>query len=93
MPWGMFGGSTVTLLPSGKVLVAGGYGNSIYASAAIYDPNANSANAWSFVKPMNSPRTGHAAILLSDGRVLVSGGSNGQNNLGPSEIYDPNADT
>jgi N-acetylneuraminic acid mutarotase len=40
---------------------------------------------------MNEPRIGSPAVLLQDGRVLVSGGFNGTNNTAYSsaEIYDP----
>jgi hypothetical protein len=39
--------------------------------------------------PMNSARYYHAATLLSDGRILITGGCNGNASLASAEIYDP----
>lgn len=83
---------TASLLPNGKILVVGGQSNTgnPYAplsSAEIYDP---STNAWSSAGNMASPRTGHAAIVLPNGKVLVFGGSATLNGaLSSAEIYDP----
>src|SRR5262245_19562380 len=61
---------TATLLPNGKVLLAGGLArsreNPIFqevASAEIYDP---STRVWSFVGSMSVARVAHAAVILSD---------------------------
>jgi len=67
---------TVTLLQDGRVLVAGGKtrsGSSFQAanSAEIFDP---SDNTWVATGSMSSVRILHAATLLPDGRVLVTGG-------------------
>ena len=71
---------TATLLPDGRVLVAGGFGNPygaganaqpVLASAEIYDP-AN--RSWTPTGSMGEPRALHSAVLLQDGRVLVAGG-------------------
>ncbi|WP_437967909.1 kelch repeat-containing protein [Sorangium sp. So ce260] len=83
---------TATLLPSGKVLVAGGavrYGSNDFAvaSAEVYD---RAANTWTPAAPMDIPRSGHSAILLSDGRVLVINNKLGS---GHTELYDPVTDT
>ncbi|MBU3979586.1 hypothetical protein KJ980_04315 [Patescibacteria group bacterium] len=91
-------GHTATLLPNGKVLVTGGIetnmsnsqDSSSLASTELYDP---STNEWSQAADMTTPRLWHTATLLSNGKVLVSGGVNGANNqaviLNTSEIYDP----
>ena len=74
---------TATLLPSGQVLLAGGYTASEvidesarYASptssAELFDPITQN---FSVTGEMAVPRVGHAATLLQDGRVLVTGGS------------------
>src|SRR6478736_1712490 len=55
-------GHTATLLPNGKVLVAGGFdGNSILRSAELYDP-AN--GTWSATGSLASARAYHTATLL-----------------------------
>jgi len=86
-------GHTATLLPSGKVLVAGGSvypGGTSLASAELYDP---ATNLWTSVASMPSPRSHAAAVLLTDGRVLVVGGSSNGSNPPGAEIYDPPSDT
>src|SRR5438046_1982440 len=63
---------TETLLPSGKVLVAGGNDDTGFlASAELYDPASGS---WSTTGSLATARSGHTATLLPDGRVLVAGG-------------------
>ena len=83
-------GHTATLLADGRVLVSGGLGGGAYlASAQIYTPGAPGApGAWSPIANMGITRFFHIATLLSDNRVLVSGGHNGVF-LGSAEIYDP----
>ncbi|MDR3100286.1 MAG: putative Ig domain-containing protein, partial [Paraburkholderia sp.] len=83
---------TATLLPDGKVLVAGGRGtDGILASAELYDPTTAT---WSTTGNLHTARAGHTATLLPDGRVLVAGGvdANG-NHLFSAELYDPAAGT
>ena len=81
---------TATLLQNGKVLVAGGSdsfpGFNITATAELFDP---STGAWTSTAPMNHSRAYHAATMLADGRVLVSGGVGDQT----AEIYDPTTGT
>ena len=76
---------SATLLPGGKVLVAGGYGSSGYLSSAeLYDP---AVGTWSSAGSMNSARYDHSAILLPNGTVLVAGGSSGSSILASAELY------
>jgi len=70
-------GHTATLLPDGRVLIAGG------GDADIYDPQAGT---FSRTGSMTVARYGHTATLLPDGRVLIAGG-------GDADIYDPQAGT
>ena len=64
---------TATLLPNGKVLVAGGYdgGSAYLASAELYDP---AAGTWTPTGSLTGARYYHTATLLPDGKVLVAGG-------------------
>jgi Kelch motif len=78
---------SATLLPTGKVLVAGGG----LASAELFDPAAGS---WSATGSLNTARRGQTATLLANGKVLVVGGvDSGQNPLASAELYDPPSGT
>ena len=86
-------GQTITMLQDGSVLLTGGVQNVGYrsqlASAEIYDP---ATGAFSATGSMSTPREGHSATMLRDGRVLIVGGSpNGVQTLGSAEIYDPSS--
>ncbi|WP_375765312.1 kelch-like protein [Archangium gephyra] len=85
------GDHSATLLPSGKVLVAGGSyfsgGKSTYLSSAeLYDPTTGT---WSPTGSMAVGRRYHAATLLASGKVLVVGGEGSTGALGSAELYDP----
>lgn len=68
--------SVAVRLPSGAVLAAGGCCTD--ASTEVFLPEAST---WTIVEPMSHRRNGAAATLLSDGRVLVSGGLDGQGDV------------
>src|SRR5262249_13885386 len=95
---------TATLLPGGKVLIAGGVddvtrcivsctGNAL-ASAELYDPGAGTFAA---TGSMTTARVGHTATLLANGKVLIAGGCSGSwpcgNALSRAELYDPASGT
>src|SRR5262249_45983000 len=71
---------TATLLPDGRVLLAGGLtstglpnGPLVAGPAEVFDPK-NPAAGWSETVPMAHPRGYHSsAILLTDGSVLMGG--------------------
>lgn len=44
---------------------------------------------FSFTDSLAGPRNGHVAVLLSNGKVLVAGGSDNEEPLVSSELYDP----
>jgi hypothetical protein len=75
-----------TLLPNGKVFIAGGYSSAggDLASAEIYDP---ATDRFTPTGPMATPREGGGAILLRNGKVLVTGGGLAGNP--GAELYDP----
>lgn len=65
---------TTTLLATGKLLAAGGWGNqSITATAELYD---TTSGTWTSTGAMTAARYLHTATLLSSGRVVVVGGLN-----------------
>jgi|GEM_PF-2930975 len=73
-----YGHPTATLLPTGRVLVAGGFratpsGPPLATdSAEVYDPALHRSARTS--APMESARDYHTATLMPDGRVLLVGG-------------------
>ncbi|KYG11324.1 hypothetical protein BE21_57850 [Sorangium cellulosum] len=78
---------TATLLPDGRVLVAGGRGpDGALDSAELFDPESG---AWSALPPMLTARAAHTATLLPDGRVLVAGGEGPDGALDGAELFDP----
>jgi hypothetical protein len=77
-------GHTATLLPNGKVLIAGGYTGSVQlASAELYDP---ATGTFARTGDMTTPRAGNTAVLLPNGKVLIAGGVS-------AELYDPSTGT
>jgi hypothetical protein len=87
---------TATLLPNGKVLVAGGssefdtHDETSLNSAELYDPVTEQ---WLPAGHMSLPRGGHAALTLPNGKILLAGGSNGEELLHSTDIYDPDTGT
>jgi hypothetical protein len=82
--------ATATLLPNGKVLVAGGrnyyYYSNYLTTAELYEP---ATGAWSATGAMASPRNEYTATLLPNGKVLVVGGFNDYTTLATAEVYNP----
>lgn len=79
---------TATLLPNGKVLVAGGMRvdggvSTVLDSAELYDPTSGT---WSATGSLGTPREQHTATLLRSGKVLVAGGDASGTT---AELYDP----
>jgi hypothetical protein len=83
---------TATLLPDGKVLVAGGSGDDgILATAELYDPATGN---WNSTGSLAEARRFHTATLLQNGLVLVVGGWDANfNPLKTAELYDPVTET
>jgi WD40 repeat protein len=81
---------TATLLPNGKVLIAGGCisngcENNVTSSAELFDPNNQ---IFSPIANMMISRVGHQAVPLKSGLVLILGGWTGQNTTAKAEIFD-----
>jgi N-acetylneuraminic acid mutarotase len=89
---------TATLLPNGKVLVAGGgfwtpsgpcgltagcFFN-ILNTTEVYDL---ATGTWSAGAPLNTGRSEHTATLLANGKVLAVGGNNIAASLNSAELY------
>jgi len=82
-------GDVVTLLPGGKVLIAGGEGNlvGLLASGELYDPVAGTFTS---TGSLATARYQHTATLLSSGKVLIAGGLIEYfETLASAEMYDP----
>jgi len=84
---------SATRLADGRVLVAGGYGNSGdgESSAELYDPRTG---RWTTTAAMGVGRIAHTALLLPDGQVFVAGGFNNSVNHNTTSVtgaerYDP----
>lgn len=69
------GRAPVATLAGGAIFVAGGCTSmactTVLADAEVYDPTRD---VWESARPMTTPRAGHFATTLADGRVLVGGG-------------------
>jgi N-acetylneuraminic acid mutarotase len=84
---------TVTLLPNGKVLLAGGENASFVVSARadLYDP---ASETYTETGSLGTARFGHSATLLANGKVLVTGGHTySSGDLASAELYDPASGT
>ena len=97
---GIFG-HTATLLPNGKVLLAGGFVNSVWDyggstssnGASLYD---SATGEFTGTGNMTASRGGHTATLLANGKVLFAGGADQDptgTGLASAELYDPSTDS
>jgi N-acetylneuraminic acid mutarotase len=90
-------GHTASLLRDGRVMVVGGSDLGATnvlgpeTSAEIYDPVADE---WTVIYGDLRPRLGHAAVTLTDGRVVVVGGEDLVGlSIDAVEVYQPATDT
>lgn len=81
-------GHSATLLPDGKVLIAGGMrrNQDFYRSSELYDP---ATGKFEHAGDMSMARVGQAAVLLPSGKVLIAGGWIGHGCTDSAELYDP----
>ncbi len=79
---------TATLLPDGRILIAGGRdGTGVLGAVELFDPTTERFT----VAPasLTTPRAGHAATLLPEGQVLILGGENAPGVLATAEVFNP----
>ncbi|HLZ88814.1 MAG TPA: kelch repeat-containing protein [Puia sp.] len=84
---------SATLLPDGRVLIAGGFrkGPDTYSqlysnTAELYDPIRHT---FTYTGNFQVARCGHTATLLANGKeVLITGGNNDHPRLASAELYD-----
>ena len=82
---------TATKLKDGRVLIVGGmataFNDSVLGSAELYNPATGSTT---LVGSLHTPRFGHVAALLNDGRVLIAGGEDANGApVRPAEFFNP----
>lgn len=83
-------GMTATLLPDGRVLVAGGYPGEGQAPTPVVELLDPSTGASTQVGRLLVARADHSASVLPDGRVLLAGGFDSLGDpLASTEIFDP----
>ncbi|WP_395811824.1 Kelch repeat-containing protein [Archangium minus] len=79
----------LVVLADGRVLAAGGHdGNRTLSSCEVYDA---ATGGWRSTGAMRTARRNHAAVRMTDGRVLVVGGTYSASfgALASAEVYDP----
>jgi hypothetical protein len=83
-------GHTATWIPSHCwILIAGGeYSSTVWQTVELHSYTGGII----YAGPMTSPRAFHAAVLLPDGGVLITGGKDSRGNtLNSAEIFDSNS--
>ena len=88
-------GHTATLLNDGTVLITGGdtgnAGTASTATAELFDP---SSGQFTTLGPMSTPREWHAATLMQNGKILITGGEDNSGLiLATAELFDPGTKT
>jgi N-acetylneuraminic acid mutarotase len=89
-------GHTASLLPSGEVLVAGGWtftppkSYGLAKQTELYEARDG---RWRRANDLNAARRDHTATLLPNGKVLVAGGFGDAGILKSAEIYGPSPGT
>lgn len=96
--WGSFELHTATKLPSGRVLITGGFLDlsggdpggcdtlQHFPEAYLYDADND---AFTPTGSMTLPRSRHTATLLPSGKVLVAGGDTKNGGTQSVDLYDP----
>jgi hypothetical protein len=81
-------GHTATRLPSGEVLIVGGFGETAFpvATAELFDPRTNTFRS---LGNTLEARRAHVAVLLPNGSVLIRGGFTLEGPTATVERFDP----
>ena len=85
-------GHTVTVLANGSLLVTGGKsGTTTLATTVLFNPSTGTGS-WTSAGTMTAARQAHSATLIpsaivSNGQVLVAGGSSGSATLSSAELW------
>ncbi len=79
---------TATLVPNGRVIVAGGTSGSILTPSSVasvqeFNPTTN---AWRSLSSLQAARAGHGAAVTTDGLLVIFGGAGGTNNASLNSI-------
>jgi Kelch motif len=86
----------VARLHDGKVLVVGGCsgsgGPTCLTSAELFDPATNTFSSGGLGN-LSTKRWAPATATLPDGRVLVAGGWDGDNDVATADVFDPSTKT
>lgn len=85
-------GHSATLLSNGKVLIVGNSGVGTAAAKLLtYDSTTPTSSSWATAGTMVNTRYNHAAVVLDDNTVLVTGGFGADPKS--AEIYNPDTNT
>lgn len=88
---------TATLLQDGRVLITGGFANSVIGAGSVLASAELCDATGTTMTPTTSLATGrylHTATLLNDGRVLVVGGIDSTGHeVASAELFDPASQT
>ena len=93
MPGGARSRLSVTALGDGRniLLVGGCQPTRVSDAVDLFDVTTGT---WRSLRPLNTPRCSHAAALLVDGRILITGGQSRSSAVADSsaELFDPSTE-
>lgn len=78
---------TASLLPDGRVLLAGGFGFAYRNTADLFDPASGTFTE--AASTMSVARSSHTATVLRSGKVLIAGGRGPSGHTNAVDLFDP----